>query len=116
MKDIFGYEGLYKIDKDGNIYSLPRKGTVKHIRKISQNKNKFGYMQVVLIKDNKMKTYLVHRLVAIAFIPNLDNLPQVNHKDGNKQNNVVDNLEWCSVSYNTKHAYENNLGGFSKRK
>ena len=112
MKDIFGYEGLYKIDKDGNIYSLPRKGTVKHIRKISQNKNKFGYMQVVLMKDNKMKTYLVHRLVAIAFIPNLDNLPQVNHKDGNKQNNVVDNLEWCSVSYNTKHAYENNLGGF----
>ena len=112
MKDILGYEGLYKINKKGEIYSMPRKGTVKTIRKISQRKNKYGYMQVVLMKNNKMKTFLVHRLVAQTFIPNYNSLPQVNHIDGNKENNIVSNLQFCTVSYNTKHAYKNNLGGF----
>ena len=112
MKDILGYEGLYKINENGEIYSIPRKGTINNIRKISQRKNKYGYMQVVLMKNNKMKTFLVHRLVAQAFIPNYNSFPQVNHIDGNKANNRVANLQWCTVSHNTKHAYENNLGGF----
>ena len=112
MKDIVGYEDLYKIDDNGNIYSMPRKGTIRTIKIISQRKNKYGYMQVVLMKNNKMKTFLVHRLVATTFIPNVNNLPQINHIDGDKSNNNVNNLEWCTVSYNTKHAYNKNLNGF----
>jgi hypothetical protein len=103
MKDILGYEGLYKINEKGEIYSIPRKGTINNIRKISQRKNKYGYMQVVLMKNNKMKTFLVHRLVAQAFIPNPDNLSQVNRKDENKQNNCVDNLEFCDATYNNTY-------------
>lgn len=62
-----------------------------------------GYKQVCLTKDNKKSTKKIHRLVAMAFIPNPDNLPCVNHKDENKANNNVDNLEWCSFEYNTKY-------------
>ena len=63
----------------------------------------------MLYKNGKEKLFRVHRLVAMAFLPNPNNLPQVNHKDGNKQNNSVDNLEWCEQSDNMKHAYKNGL-------
>lgn len=63
----------------------------------------------MLYKNGKEKLLRVHRLVAMAFLPNPNNLPQVNHKDGNKQNNSVDNLEWCEQSDNMKHAYKNGL-------
>lgn len=112
IKKIKNYEDNYEIDDLGNIYSLPRNGTIKEKKIISSKINKYGYKQCHLMKNNKMKTFLVHRLVAQAFIPNPNKLPQVNHKDGNKSNNCVNNLEWVSVSSNTKHAFDNNLGGF----
>ena len=67
-------------------------------------------------KDRNRKNVSVHRLVAEAFIPNIDNLPHVNHKDGDNNNNRIDNLEWCSRSENVKHAYKNNLINHYKRK
>ena len=114
LKQIPNYEGVYEIDEVGNIYSLPRKGTAFYKRKISTKINKYGYEQCSLMKNGEMKTFLVHRLVAMAFIENEDNLPQVNHKNGNKSDNRVENLEWCTISQNTKHAFDNNLGGFKK--
>ena len=78
--------------------------------------NKKGYKQVTLYDDNgKPKTMRVHKLVALAFIENKDNLPQINHKDGNKQNNCVDNLEWCTHQENVLHAFHNGLNKKDKR-
>ena len=114
LKKIPNYEDNYEIDENGNIYSLPRNGTVNYKRKISKRINKFGYEQCVLMKNNKMKTHLVHRLVAICFLDNPNNYPQVNHINGVKSDNRVKNLEWCTVSYNTKHAFDNNLGNFKE--
>ncbi len=92
-KDIVGYEGLYQVSNLGN---------VKSKRKVlSQTKGK--YLKVILSKNGKEKVVNVHRLVAQAFIPNIDNLPQVNHKDENKYNNKVENLEWCDNKYNNNY-------------
>ena len=109
LKDIRGYEGRYQISDTGRVYSL-----LTH-RYLSKSVHKCGYVKVTLQKNGESKTYLVHRLVASNFIENPYNYKEVNHKDGNKQNNNVDNLEWCSVSENTKHAFTNNLGGFRDR-
>lgn len=99
-KPVLGYKGLYEVSNWGRIKSLPRNGTVKYARILKPHTNKSGYSYVILCKNNIKKTFLVHRLVAEAFIDNTDNLPQVNHKDENKLNNSVDNLEWCDVKYN----------------
>lgn len=107
---IKGFENLYGIDEDGNIFGYKRNKTVK------QRLNKFGYCTIKLCKENKLYYFMVHRLVAQAFIPNPDNLPQVNHKDGNKLNNNVNNLEWCTQSYNMKHAYRLGLEKKSGKK
>lgn len=64
-----------------------------------------GYLNVMLSNDTEKRVWRIHRLVAMAFIPNPDNLPEVNHKDGNPLNNHVDNLEWCTRSQNMKHLY-----------
>ena len=105
FKDIKGFEGLYQVSNLGNVRSLPHLG--KKINRIYGGHllipqlNLKGYPSVVLHKDNKyVKTARVHRLVAETFIPNPDNLPQVNHKDEDKTNNKVDNLEWCTNKYN----------------
>lgn len=90
------------VDYDGNVYS---RGKVLSQR-IDGNSN---YLRVKVYIDGKRKKYLVHRLIATAFIPNPDGYKCVNHKDGNKLNNSVDNLEWCSYSDNLIHAYKNNL-------
>ena len=86
---------------------------------LKTNKNKKGYLYVVLSKNGKSKIVRIHRLVAQTFIPNLQNKPQVNHIDGIKSNNVVSNLEWCTNSENQKHAFklglQNNHGNNNPR-
>ena len=94
-KDCKGYEGSYQVSNLGRIWSI------KGQRYLKGCEDKDGYLRVNLTaKNGKVKTERIHRLVAIAFIPNPLGLPVVNHKDENKQNNAVDNLEWCSVRYN----------------
>lgn len=105
-KDIEGYEGYYQVSNLGRVKSLPRgkqwpyRQTHNNIRK-QHIKN--GYLQVNLSKGNKVKWIGVHRLVAMAFIPNPNNYPQVNHIDECRTNNVVTNLEWCTQSQNNMH-------------
>ena len=96
--DIKGYEHKYQVSNIGRVRALNyrRTGLTKLIN-IRDNK---GYAEVALWKNSSRKLYMVHRLVAEAFIPNPNNLPQVNHKDENKKNNQVDNLEWCTQAYN----------------
>lgn len=108
---IQGYESLYEVSNLGNVKSLSKvRGCCNGGEKIlKQQYAKSGYMIVGLCKNGKMKSFNVHKLVAKAFIPNFNNKPQINHIDGNKCNNKVDNLEWCTVSENVKHAYDNNL-------
>lgn len=116
-KDIDGFQGCYQVSNLGNVRSIDRyvrcgeNGIKLQLGKsIKQSKNKYGYMQVRLSNGRKNKfSYTVHRLVAIAFIPNDNNYDQVNHIDGNKQNNYVENLEWCNNSYNQIHAYKTGL-------
>ena len=101
-KDIKGYEGIYQISNCGRIKSLYRKRrkNEKILKPLVSSRN---YFQINLYKDGKMFKYLIHRLVAETFIINPDNLPYINHKDENKQNNCVDNLEWCTCEYNNKY-------------
>lgn len=100
-KDIKGYEGLYQVSNLGRIKSFPRNGTrSKEAAILRGHDTPKGYMQICLTKDRVRKTIKIHRLVAEAFLPNPTNLPQINHKDENKQNNRVDNLEWCDCRYN----------------
>ena len=89
----------YKISNLGNV----KKGN----QKLKIRKNKDGYCYVDIFVNNEKKTVLVHRLVAQAFIPNPNKLPQVNHIDENKSNNFVNNLEWCSRSYNINYGNRN---------
>lgn len=121
-KDIEGYEGLYQVSNEGRVKSLKRykksrAGGVTEIQErfIKLHLNQHGYYQAPLCKDNNIRMFAVHRLVARAFIPNPNNLPQVNHKDECKTNNVVcfnpdgsidterTNLEWCDNKYNSRY-------------
>ena len=101
-RDIAGYKGLYQVSNLGNVKSLNYNRTGKE-RVLKPKTNRNGYLQVVLSKDNKQKFFYVHRLVALHFIPNTNNLPEVNHIDENKSNNCVTNLEWCSSKYNNTY-------------
>lgn len=120
-KNIKGYEGLYQVSNLGNIKSLDRYIINKNgdkqyfpgkylIQGVSDN-----YLKVILSKSNKQRTFRVHILVARAFIPNPENKPEVNHMDGNKQNNRVNNLEWNTRSENELHAYKNGLAKSSDK-
>ena len=108
-RNIEVFEGYYMISNLGRVKSLERmkwngRGYQKVPEKILKGRdNGHGYLRVNLCKEGKVKQHLVHVLVATAFLPNPDNLPEVNHKDENKQNNCVENLEWCSHSYNNKY-------------
>ena len=106
-KDIEGYEGLYQISNKGRVKSLKNNKTKKE--KILKPINVKGYLKVDLYKNKTRKNLLVHRLVANAFLTNPHNLLEVNHKDENKQNNSVENLEWCT------HKYNNNFGTRNER-
>lgn len=111
-RPVKGYEGLYEVSNMGRVKSLHR----SQIIILKQHVDHSGYMHVCLNKDGTPNTKRVHRLVAIAFIQNPNNYEIVNHKDGNKKNNTVDNLEWCTQSYNIKHAYHNSLMNRNKQK
>lgn len=115
-KDVKGYEGYYEITETGQIRSKDRicvdslgrrrfrKGEI-----LKPDINACGYYRVTLAKDGKRKQRNLHRLIAEHFIPNPNNLPQINHKDGNKLNNDISNLEWVTVAENVIHAYEHGL-------
>lgn len=115
-KDIVGFEGLYKISSKGQVKSCERKTFFENrsgfriepekILKFGINK---GYKFVSLSKGDKQKSYRIHRLVGEHFIDNPNNLPQINHKDCNKENNNFENLEWVTNKENFIHAIENNL-------
>lgn len=106
-KPIEGYEGLYEVSNLGRIKSLSGKHRREMILKLRDNG--YGYLTIGLSKNNKNKRFKVHRIVAKTFLINNNNYEQVNHMDGDKHNNNVNNLEWCDRSYNMKHAYRNNL-------
>lgn len=116
---IKGYEGLYEVDSEGNVYSSitttsRRKGLIKPYVKN-------GYLAINLYKDRKCKHFYIHRLVAEAFIENPLNKPFINHLDCNKQNNQVENLEWCTQSENILYAsklgrHVDNISKYNNRK
>ena len=95
--DIKGYEGLYKVNRNGDVINCK---TGKLLKKSDHGE---GYMVVTLINNRKCKTTLVHRIVAETFLDNPEKLPCVNHKDENKSNNSVENLEWCTYKYNNRY-------------
>ena len=102
-QDIQGYENLYQCSSLGRVKSLWF-GKEKILKQI---KDKNAYCRVILYKEGKIKSYLVHRLVALHFIPNPQIFSQVNHKDENPSNNCVENLEWCTAKYNCNYGTYN---------
>ena len=121
-KEVPGYEGFYEVSNLGRVKRLPYQSIGRTIGKKKEYIRKFpervmkaticvnGYYRVTLSKDGKQFYKHIHRIVAETFIPNPDGLPCINHKDENKTNNNVDNLEWCSYSYN------NNYGNARKKR
>lgn len=121
-KPVKGFEGLYEVSNTGKVKSLPRtvnayngwprtfpeKILTLHSSKLTKRHPKPMY-HVELWKDNKRVVRMIHRLVAETFIPNPDGKPQVNHKDGNRMNNSVENLEWATCAENSEHAYRTGL-------
>lgn len=116
QKWVLGYEGRYFVDDVGQVFSLVS-GCVKKMKGavvFSHERGRRGYPVVCLTSiDGVSETHYVHRIVAEAFLPNPLGLPQVNHKDGNKENNKVSNLEWVSASDNMKHGHSIGLLGGS---
>lgn len=116
-RPVVGYEGYYKVSNYGDVHSetrvAPRSGTQGDLtlpgKYLRANVTPKGYLRIQLAKDSTRKNFMVHRLVASAFLDNPDQLPEVNHRDGNKKNNHVANLEWVTESDNQLHAYETGL-------
>lgn len=112
-KDVVGYEGIYQISNLGNVKSLNRYAKTKcgnerfFKGKVLIKRLLKGYERVELNNNGVAKQWSVHRLVALAFIPNPNNLPVINHKDEVKTNNNIDNLEWCTVKYNNNYGNRN---------
>ena len=120
-KDIKGYEGLYQINQFGIVKRLSHKRIDRNqilkervVKTIYPKNGNYPYLS--LCKNGVYKHHCIHRLVAIAFIPNPNNYPMINHIDGNKQNNSLNNLEWCTYSHNNSEAYRLGLNlGTSKK-
>ena len=104
-KEIPGYEERYWVSSDGKIKSKYKGKEI--ILKTSKDKN--GYIKVQLNQNGKIKSTTMHRLVALCYVPNPYNYNEINHIDGNKENNDFANLEWCSRSQNVQHAFDNHL-------
>ena len=109
-RDVVGYEGEYQVSNLGNVRSMTRKARVRNgcyaIKKgkmLKKTKNPKGYLCVHLSSHGKAKSIEIQRLVAMAFLPNPNEYPCVNHKDEDKGNNSVDNLEWCTYAYNNAY-------------
>lgn len=109
-KDVNGYEGLYLVSRDGQI-----KG-IKSGKILKQCVAKSGYKIVGLCSHGVRKNVQVHRIIALAFLQNSQNKPEVNHKDGCKTNNAIENLEWATRQENSQHAFENGLMNLSNIK
>ena len=112
-RDIKGFEGKYMVSNLGRAKSLNYRNTGKEKIMKPQDNGK-GYLFVQLCKDGKVKNCRINRLVAQAFLPNTNNLPEVNHKDENPKNNCVDNLEWCTRQYNVDYSLSKAVIGIDK--
>lgn len=104
-KPVAGYEGFYEVSNQGRVKRT--KNLKETILKSCKHNN--GYLKVMLCKNGKRQNVFIHRIVAQTFIQNPDDLPQVNHIDGNKENNITDNLEWVTHSENMMHAVSQKL-------
>lgn len=120
--DVPGYEDCYAVSSEGDVLSKERKvlgsnGRLVHVKEKLLTPQHFdtGYVYVVLTKSGKSKNALLHRIVASAFLPNPSALPEVNHIDGNKDNNSVHNLEWCTPEQNIHHALKCGLMSHSSQ-
>ena len=109
-KDVIGYEGLYQVSNTGMVRSCDAYVQSKYGKRLRRGKNlrptlnADGYLFLTLSKEGKTSNYRVNRLVAEAFLPNPEGFEVVNHKDKNKTNNLVENLEWCTAEYNTRYS------------
>lgn len=118
-KDVVGYEGLYQVSNLGRVKSIKTWNGYEHLDEekiMKPYKTKRGYESIGFTKNSKTKTHRLHRVVANAFIPNLENKPVINHKNGIKDDNRVENLEWCTSSENTIHAMKTGLITIKKGK
>lgn len=107
-KTIDGYEN-YEVSSNGEVRKINKANDprTKQYCYLKAQKNNCGYLRYTLYKNGKSKVFAAHRLVALSFIPNPKNLPQINHKDNNKENNNIENLEWCSALYNNMYGGHN---------
>lgn len=123
MKEV--WKSLRKVVEFGTYYKVSNLGRVKSVDRMTNGakskgqimklrKDKDGYLMVNLSEKGKKKTYKVHRLVALAFLENPTNRPEVNHKSGDKADNTVDNLEWVTSKANMRHAHKNGLIAYAK--
>ena len=113
-RDIAGYEGLYMVSNLGRVKSLNYNRTGQE-RTLKVAKNRYGYLYVNLSNGGISKNYTIHRLVAVTFLPNPENYNEINHKDENKENNCVQNLEWCSRKFNCNFGTRNKRASEKKR-